>query len=314
MIAHSAGSQRQASLPAHTAHREQVLHHSLRGKATRTDLLLDRLRNLPHQAQVPRHPARAPAQPPRDLLTGEAVALAQLIEEPAVLECARYSSAMARPLDEQRLRHRQRPHHHRNQIAAQSTQRAKPLVAVDHHEPVPVGHHYDRDLLAALAKSSEKPPLHPLATGAQRLEPLIELVKLHFHGRGHEDRSARIWSFRSQGPCRLDPPILERTYSLIWPFRSPRACRPDSSALTRTCTAIWSFACLTRTRPNSARNTAAAAVKSSCATSHGRRSSGARGCGASGRSATRCCKTRYAVTYSGFRFRHDACVADRRRR
>lgn len=112
-----------------------------------------------------------------------------------MLERARYRPAAARTLDDQRLRHRQRPHHDGDEIAAQSAQGADPLVAVDHREPVPIGHHHDGDLLAALAEGAEKTPLHVLAAGAQRFEPQVELVELHIHGRGHKRGSAPIWSF-----------------------------------------------------------------------------------------------------------------------
>lgn len=99
-----------------------------------------------------------------------------------MLEGARSGPAAARPLGDERLRHRERPHHHGYEVATQPTQGAHPFVPVDHHEAACFGHHHDRDLLPALGQCAEKAPLRVVAPSTQSFEPQVELVELRSHG------------------------------------------------------------------------------------------------------------------------------------
>ncbi len=216
LIAYRHLGERARRFPPDATHRQQVFHHRLRGQAAGAHVLLHGVRDLAHQAEVPRDPARATSQPARQVLAAEAVVLPELHEQPAVLERARRFATPARALHDQRLRHAERPHHHRYRVARETTQRSHALVPVDHYEPAGLLHHHDRHLLAGLAEGAQESPLRIAATAPQAFEPEVELVVLHLHGVAQESRHAELVLRHHQGKSSEMPnPISNLASPLI---------------------------------------------------------------------------------------------------
>jgi len=152
-------------------------------------MVLHRRRDLAHQAQVSRHPARTTTEPCGQLLPAQSVALAQLAQEPPGLQRAQRRRLALPTVGQERLRFRDRPHHRRHRVPAQPAQSTQPPVPVDHHIAAWLlrqCHHHDRHLLAALRQRPQQPALRLRTPHAQRLVAQVELMdlKLQCRSRG----------------------------------------------------------------------------------------------------------------------------------
>lgn len=110
--------------------RQQVAHRRVRRDRALADLLLDRCRQIAHQSQMPRHPARAPGETPGQFLQIHPL-LAKHRQEPALLELARRLRAALAGVQQQRLALRKVPLRRLDGVAAQPLQAAQTLEPVD---------------------------------------------------------------------------------------------------------------------------------------------------------------------------------------
>ncbi len=86
LLPHDLLGQPLAGFAVVSGQRNQGFHRRLGGDQTAADRLLDRDRELVHQAQAPRHPAVTSEEPPRQLILTPAETAPQLGEQPPLLE------------------------------------------------------------------------------------------------------------------------------------------------------------------------------------------------------------------------------------
>lgn len=196
MCTHRGRRQGVGVLPAHPVDRKQVLHHRLRRQPPRAHLLLHPDGHLAHQTEVPRHPARAAAHTRSQCLAAQAVSLAQLAQQPPLLDRAQRRGLPLGAIHEQRLSLRHRPHHRQHRVPPQAAQGTDPPEAVDHDVATRLlrhRHHHDRHLLPDLRQRPQEPSLEITAPHAQPFVAQVELMKLQIHAAltaGHPMRPA----------------------------------------------------------------------------------------------------------------------------
>lgn len=151
--------------------------------------LLDGLGQILDQPQPSRHPARAAIETSGQGLQVQAEATVQLGEKPALFEGRLRLRTAQRTVEDQSLDLAQRPHRRGHRVAAQTTQRAHPLVPVDHHIPARLarGHDHDRHLLAPLGQRAQQAALRLRAPHSQPLVAQVELVKLEIQAPASSD-------------------------------------------------------------------------------------------------------------------------------
>jgi hypothetical protein len=147
-------SQALAVCGAGARHGHQVLHRGVGADAPAADLLLDRRRQLGHQRQAPRHPARAAVEPPCQLLLSHPEARRHQCQQPPLLESGLGVGRAQRTAQQQGLDLGHVPHGRRDRVSAEARQRPHSLEAVDDHVPAGriTGYDHDRDLLAMLGQ------------------------------------------------------------------------------------------------------------------------------------------------------------------
>jgi hypothetical protein len=162
--------------------RHEVPHRRVRRDLAPAHLLLDFPRQLAHEREPPAHPARAPVEALPELLHRHPEAVAQLGEQPPLLERAGAVPVPHEPLEEQRLRLAEVPDHGPDRVAPEPLECPHALVAVDEHVAAAFTYrHHDRHLLAGLGERREKPCLARGAARPQRLVPQVDLVELEIH-------------------------------------------------------------------------------------------------------------------------------------
>jgi len=219
--------------------------------ATAANLLLHCLRELAHQRQPPRHPARAAVDSPRQLLLVEPKARQHLTKQPALLDRRLRLGGPQRPAQQQGVDLAHLPHRGPDRVLPQTPGRAHPLVAVDHH--VAAGrrarNHHDRHLLAVCRKRCQHTPLLVRSSHSKPLVPQLELVVLQVHalsrppsGPHPQPGTGRISSCgdppRSVRGSRFFPTPCERLSSCTSRIRSSATtaiqsvtCTPISSCM-----------------------------------------------------------------------------------
>jgi len=133
--------------------RNQRFHRRLSGDTAVADRLLDTQRKLVHQAQKPRHPARALEETLGQLVLTPAEAMLQLGQQPPLLEGTRARAVGHLPPQDQRLGLLHLPHHRLHRVAAQAAKGRDALMAINDHVATwrfALGDHHDRLLLAVL--------------------------------------------------------------------------------------------------------------------------------------------------------------------
>ncbi len=173
-------------LAVEACQRHQRLHRRLRRDLPAPDSLLDRRRQLAHQSQAPRHPAGTAVEAPGQLLLAPTDAARQLRQQPPLLERRLARGVAQAALQDQRLGLAEIPQRRLHRVVSQPLQRPKPLVAVDHDEPVgcfATAYDDDRLLLAAGLQRGLQSTLTLRAEHPQRLVASIQLVKLKIHDR-----------------------------------------------------------------------------------------------------------------------------------
>ena len=136
-----------------------------------------------HQSQPTAHPAPAPVEALPKLLHRHPEAVAQLGEQPPLLERSGPVPAPHVPLEDQRLRLAEVPDHRPDRVAPKPAERPHALVPVHQHvrDAFTNGHHHHRHLLARLGQRRQKPRLARRAPRPQRLVPQVDLVELEIH-------------------------------------------------------------------------------------------------------------------------------------
>jgi len=170
-----------AVLQADAGYRHQELHGHVGGELALPHLLLDGLGQKIDQGQPPRDPTRAAIKAARQLLSPVAVALLQLRQQPALLQCCLVFGEAQRAVQHQSLGFAHRPDHRFHRVPAQLLEGRQTLVAVDDHEAVRLafrGHHHDRRLLSHFRQRGQQAPLPSRMANPQMLPASIELVKL----------------------------------------------------------------------------------------------------------------------------------------
>ena len=232
--------------------RHEVFHRRVRDQCPTAHQLLHGLGQLADQRQASTHPARALVEPARQLARREPESLVQLAQPPPLLERGVALAAAQHPHEHQRLELREPPHHRLHRVAVQPPEGAHPLVAVDEHERTRLAaHHDDGHLLPTLRQRRDQRPLASRVPAPQRRVAQVELVQLDVH---------------RPTPCHSPPLVLS----------AHRGSRRDSSIESRTWIPLWSCAWRRRTWPKTPRKSAPCTPNSSCAMSHGSRSSGGR--------------------------------------
>lgn len=194
-------------LRAPTGHWHQKPHRGLRTDSAPSHLLLNRLRELPHERQAPRHPVASAVEPLGQLHEAEAQVPVECQKEPPLLEGRLRLPRPQRPFENQGLGFRQIPHRRQRHVATELAQRTHPLEPVDHHEAARFlrgSDDHDRRLLADLRERGQKSFLPLRAADPKRLVAKVELVKFQFLHRAALPSAAHgrpmHGSFRSLRP------------------------------------------------------------------------------------------------------------------
>lgn len=134
-----------------------MLHGRVSADLALPDPLLDGRRQLLHQAEPSRHPARTAVETLCQLLQVQAEAALHLGEQPALFERRLRLRLPQRAVQQQRLGLAHGPHRRGDGVVMQKAQRAQPLVPVNHHEAAWLArrHHHDRHLLAPLSQRAQ---------------------------------------------------------------------------------------------------------------------------------------------------------------
>ena len=174
---------------------DQVLHCRVRNELSAKHPLLDRLGQVPDQAEAPAHPARAAVEPPGQFVQGEREAQVQLPQPQPLLEGALLRARTHQPSQKKSLGLVQLPAGGPQRVEPEPVHRAGPLVAV--HDDVPLGfvrrgHHHDRHLLSVLGQRGHEPPLPLRASRPQVLVAQDQLVVLEVH-RVSDRRALLTW-------------------------------------------------------------------------------------------------------------------------
>lgn len=162
LVAGDGGTQDRTSLFVGARHGQQVLHGRVSPDLALPHVFLNAGRELLHQAQPPRHPARTAVEAPGQRLQIQTKAAMQLREQPALLERRLRFGLAQRAVEHQGFRLVHRPDRGHDGVATQAPKGAHALVPVDHHEAARLlecRHHHDRDLLASLGQRPEQPSL-----------------------------------------------------------------------------------------------------------------------------------------------------------
>jgi len=170
-VAGDGGAEGLARLTIGARHGQKVLHGGVGADLALAHPLLDRSRQILHQTQSPRDPARAAIEATGQSLEIQSEALVQFGQEPALFEGRLRLRAAKRAVEDQGLDLAHRPHRRGHGVAAQQTQCVHPLVAVDHHEAARLArrHHHDRHLLASLGQRAQQTATRLRPPHAQRL-------------------------------------------------------------------------------------------------------------------------------------------------
>ena len=173
-----------AGFQIEASQRNQGFHRRLGGDLTLTDRLLNRQREIAHQAQASRHPADTSEEPPRQLFLAPAKTTPQLGEQPTLLKRRGAWSMGHLPLQHQRIARLHLPNQGLDRVVTQVAQGLDALVAVDDHIVIlrlRLRHHHDRLLLAVLFQAEPQTALASAAVSAQRGIGHLQLVEFQLH-------------------------------------------------------------------------------------------------------------------------------------
>jgi len=161
LLAGAGAGEPRAGVAVDAGQGHQRLERRLRRDLAHAQQLLHLLGQLLDQGQPPRGPAHAATEAARQLLETQGQALAQLGQQPALLQRRRARSAHQVALEDQRLGRRQVPLHRAHRVLAEAPQRPQTVVAVDDDVALRLAgqaHHHDRHLLAKLRHRRHQAP------------------------------------------------------------------------------------------------------------------------------------------------------------
>ncbi len=161
--------------------RHQVLHRRMRDDVAVTDVLLNRVRECPHQTEAPRHPAHAPIEAPRDHVERQPVLLVQGAQQPRLLKHVLGGVGLEQLAEDQGLRGRHLPDDGGDRVPVESVQTADAFMAVHDEVLRRATHHDDRHLLPDLGERGQQPALAGGLPHTERVVAPIQLVKFQLH-------------------------------------------------------------------------------------------------------------------------------------
>lgn len=146
--------QRAAGLAIRARHGDQVLHGRVGADLAQAQPILNRLRELLHERQPARDPARAAVETPGQGHEVQTKRPPQLAEQPALLDRGLRFRLAQRAAEHKRLALAESPDRGQDRVATQAAQSTQPLVTVDHHKAARLARrdHHDRNLLAVLGE------------------------------------------------------------------------------------------------------------------------------------------------------------------